>query len=40
MQVDYNLINQVAGQIKAKPDKFEKSLNKTYDADVNQKGKS
>jgi hypothetical protein len=38
MQVDYNLINQVAGQVKAKADKFENNLNRTYDP--TQKGKS
>lgn len=38
MQVDYNLINQVAGQVKAKNDKFENNLNRTYDS--TQKGKS
>ena len=38
MQVDYNLINQVAGQVKAKADKFENNLNRTHDS--TQKGKS
>lgn len=40
MQVDNNLVNQVAGQIKIKQDRFEKNLNRTYDLSAAQKGKS